>query len=88
MSNTDSPQVKLTYEMVRGFESGGVDMFAKHVHKDFRYITYPRSVGKLDQTGEEWLQELAQNWNVLTGKSKASHFGSYSNIFSPANSLS
>lgn len=57
---TDSPQVKLAHSFIEGFKKGDVDHLAKYLHKDYRCITYPRSIGKPVETREEWLQHIAQ----------------------------
>jgi hypothetical protein len=58
-SASDSPQVKLLYEYRRGFESRNLDNIAKHLHKDFRYICYPRSLNYPEQTKEEWIARFS-----------------------------
>jgi hypothetical protein len=58
-SASDSPQVKLLYEHKRGFESRNLDAIAKNLHKDFRYICYPRSLGYPEQTKEEWITQFS-----------------------------
>ena len=57
--NSDSPQAKLLRECARGFETRALDLIAKPLHKDFRYVPYPKSLGKPEQTKEEWLERYA-----------------------------
>ena len=79
----DSPKIKLMYEVARAFETGDVSFLAKHLHNDYRRITYPRSLAKPDQTGEEWLQEVA---NIWVSDSEASYLLKPPG-YHPANSL-
>lgn len=61
MSNaesSDSPQVKFILELCQAFSKKDIDFVAKNLHKDYRRNTYPRSLGKQDQTKEEWLEEF------------------------------
>jgi len=44
-----------------------MDHIAKHLHKDHRRITYPRSVGKPEQTREEYLQHTSEVVDLWTG---------------------
>jgi hypothetical protein len=55
--SSDSPQIKILLECSQAFQAGNLDVCAKYLHKDFRNVTYPRSLGKPDQTKEEWLEE-------------------------------
>ena len=57
--NSDSPQAKLLRECARGFETRDLDLIAKPLHKGFRYVPYPKSLGKPEQTKEEWLERYA-----------------------------
>lgn len=82
MSNPGSQKVELILKLVRAFEMKNMDFLETHVHKDYRRITYPRSLGKAEQTGEEWLQDSAEIMNLWTGDGKASYTSSYLNLFS------
>ena len=68
--STDSPQVKLIHELVRAFETKDLALFAKYSHDDFRRVNYPRSLGKPDQTKEEWLGGLEKGMSLWTGDGK------------------
>lgn len=87
MSNADSPKVELMLKLARAFETKDTGLLAKHVHKDYHRIIYPRSLGIPEQTGEEWLRNSAESMSLWAGDSKARYSGSYSNLLSPANSL-
>jgi hypothetical protein len=76
----DSPQVKLIRSFVEGFKTGDVDLLAKHLHKDHRRITHPRSLGKPEQTREEWLQHIAEFISLWTDGCQASYNSRYSNL--------
>jgi hypothetical protein len=65
-STSDSPQRKLLYEYKRGLESRNLDIIAKTLHKDFRYIFYPRSMGYPEQTKEEWIARFSGYFAVWT----------------------
>lgn len=64
LENSESPQVKLVNEWGQGFEKRDIDLIAKLLHKDYRHITYPRSLGRPEQTREEWLQHIAGAINI------------------------
>ena len=74
-----SPQVELFYSLAEAYKRKDVNFIAKNLHKDFRRIGYPRSLGKPEQNADEWLKETAEMMNIWTGDSKASHASSYSN---------
>ena len=74
-----SPQVERFYSLAEAYKRKDVNFIAKHLHKDFRRIGYPRSLGKSEQNADEWLKETAEMMNIWTGDSKASHASSYSN---------
>ena len=59
LESTDSPQVKLIHEWGQGFKKRDLDLIAKFLHKDYRHTTYLRSLGRPEQTKEEWLQQFA-----------------------------
>ena len=46
LGSSDSPQVKLTHEWAQTFKTKDIDLIAKTLHKDYRQITYPRSLGR------------------------------------------
>ena len=54
--SSDSPQIKFIQECSRGFKTRDLAILAKNLHKDFRNITYPRSLGQPEQTKEEFLE--------------------------------
>lgn len=75
MSNTettDSPRVQLVRSYCEGFSKKDMDHIGKLLHKDHRRVTYPRSLGKADQTKEEYLKQLAQGMSTWT-ENEASH---------------
>lgn len=57
---TDSPQVQLIRAFCEAFRKRDMSLVAKCLHKDHRRITHPRSVGKPEQTKEEYLQHTAE----------------------------
>lgn len=46
------------HEWGRGFQQRDLGLIAKTLHKDYRHITYPRSLGKPEKTREEWLEQF------------------------------
>jgi hypothetical protein len=64
---TDSPQVRLMHSLVEGFRNKDMDYVAKLLHKDHRRITYPRSIGKPEQTKEEYLQHTREVVGLWVG---------------------
>lgn len=60
MSDSESSQVKLMHEWGHGFVKMDVNIVAKHLHKDYRHIRYPKSLGLPDETRAEYLQNMAK----------------------------
>ena len=44
-------------QIAQAFAKKDVNLIAKRVHKCFRRVIHPRSIGTPDQSGEEWLRE-------------------------------
>lgn len=59
-TNSDSPQVKLMHEWGQGFVKMKVDLIAGYLHKDYRHITYPQSLGMTGETREEYLKHMEE----------------------------
>ena len=57
---TDSPQVKLVRSFCEDFKKRDMSQIAKHLHKDHRRLTYPRSLGKPEQTKEEYIKNTGE----------------------------
>lgn len=63
----ESAQVKFILgEWRQAFEKRDLDLIAKHLHKDYRHTSYPRSLGEPDQTREQWLERFAGILGLLT----------------------
>lgn len=69
---TDSPQVKFVRELTRALQKRDVGFLAKSIHKDYSRIGYPRSMGKPDRTGGEWVRDMTERVDLWTGDSEAS----------------
>jgi hypothetical protein len=41
------------------FQTGDLDLISEALHKDFRNIIYPKSLGRSEETREEWLEQFA-----------------------------
>jgi len=65
--NLNSPQITLINEWNEGFKQMDVDILAKCLHKDFRRVVYPRSIGQPEQNKEEWLKEITAIIGFATG---------------------
>jgi hypothetical protein len=78
--SSDSPQVKLFYECGRGIQTRDLDRVAKALHKDYRYVAYPRSLGKPEQTKEEWLGLYVGIISLWTSDSEVSRVGYSSDL--------
>jgi hypothetical protein len=64
---SDSPQLKFFSECAQVFKKeGDLGSIAGVLHKDFRYIYYPRSLGQPEQTKEEWLEHWTGIINLWT----------------------
>ena len=57
---TDSPQVQLIRSFCEGFKKRDMGHIANCLHKDHRRITYPRSLGKPEQTKEEYIKNTGE----------------------------
>jgi hypothetical protein len=79
MADPESPQMKLLHEITRGFTTGDLVLIAKTLHKDFRGIAYPRSLGHPEKTKEEWIESWAENISLWTTEVKVRYIGCSSN---------
>jgi hypothetical protein len=65
LQTNGSPQLELVRSFLLGIEMGDMKKAGETMHKDYRRITHPQSVGKPVQNKEEYLQhtgELASLW--------------------------
>jgi len=78
-TNLSSPQIKLISDWHDGFTEMNLEIIGKYMHKDFRRLVYPRSIGELELSKEESLKQIsgilgfATGWNV-------GHTPCYSNL--------
>jgi hypothetical protein len=86
--NSDSPQLKLFQECGRGFKTRDLDLIAKTLHKDFRYAPYPKSLGKPEETREEWLEHRARMFSLWAADLEVGYIGYSSDPFPATKSLS
>jgi hypothetical protein len=75
LENPDSPQIKLFHECSRGFRKRHLDVAAETLHKDFRYVPYPRSLGHPEQTKEEFLVYWAGIVSLWADDPEVSYIG-------------
>ena len=64
MSDLDSPQVKYIHEWLQAIQTKDLDHLAKCLPKDYRHTYYPRSLGKPEQTKEEFLEYIAGLYSI------------------------
>ena len=74
---SDSPQAKLFHDGSRGFKTKDLNLIAKVLHKDFRYVAYPRSLGKTEETKEEWLERWTGIISLWDGNLDVSYIGCF-----------
>jgi len=55
-----SPTTKLVLDWGQGFEKRDTDHLAKYLHKDFRHITYPRSLKRPELNKDEWIAQMSE----------------------------
>ena len=60
-------------------------MAVKPLHKDFRRVVHPRSMGHPEQDKDEWRKELTGDFGFATGF-EVGHTPCYSNFLPPAES--
>ena len=65
--NLDSPQIKFWIECDQAFKQMKVDSFANFLHKDFRFVLLPRSLGEPEKTKDVWLEQIKGIIGVVTG---------------------
>ena len=44
-----------------------MDLLAKPLHKDFRRVVYPKSIGHPEQNKEDWMKEITALLGFATG---------------------
>ena len=79
LGSSDSPQVKLIHEWGQGFENRDLSLIAKSLHKDYRHITYPRSLGMPEIAREQWLENFARVISLWTAGQEVSYISRYLN---------
>ena len=81
-ANLSSSQIKLISDWNGGFLEMNVEILGKHLHKDFRRLVYPRSLGEPEQNKEEWLKEITGIMSF--GIRSVGHTTCYSNLLPPS----
>ena len=77
-----SPQMKLYLEWTQAAHEMDVGNMEKHMHKDFRHVVYPRSIGHPEQNKVECLDDSRKHFGIATGFD-AGHTPRYLNLPSP-----
>ena len=65
-TNLDSPQIKLWIEFAQAFKPMNVDSLRKCLHKDFRHVSLPRSIGEPERNKEEWVEAMEGFFKSIT----------------------
>ena len=65
-TSSHSPQVKFILEWLQVIRRKDLDNIAKPLPEDYRNIVYPRSLGRPEQTREEYLEYVAELFNLWT----------------------
>ena len=65
--NLSSPQIQLINEWNDGFATLNVELLVKPLHKDFRRVIYPKSIGLPEQNKEDWTKEITGILGFATG---------------------
>ena len=73
--SSDSLQAKFISECKREFQQRNMGFIANVLHKDFRTVPYPRSLGYPEQTKEEWLEHWAGIMSLWTTDIEVSCIG-------------
>ena len=68
----DSPQVKLMRLLAEGTGKRDLGVLESILHRDFRSVLYPRSLGMPEKTREEWLKNAAEAFDLWTEDCEAS----------------
>ena len=79
--SSNSPQVNLIQEWGQGFHQRDLSLLEKALHKDFHYITYPRSLGRPDRTKEEWLEQFGGVLKLWTAAPVVSYIGCSNSLY-------
>ena len=66
LKTSDSPQIKVLNEWLHGLQTRDMDLIARHLHKGYRNVIHPRSLGKPERTKEEYLKDLVELFNLWT----------------------
>ena len=66
--NLDSifPQFKLWAELEQAARPVNVDSLRKYLHKDFRHVILPRSIGEPERNKEQWVAHMAESFSSIT----------------------
>ena len=75
LETNGSPQLELARSFFLGIEKRDINQVEKTLHKDHRRLTHPRSVGKPEQTKEEYLKHNGEVLSLLTEDCKVSYVG-------------
>jgi hypothetical protein len=85
---SDSPQLKFFRECGQDSKrTGDLGSIANILHKDFRYLAYPRSLGQPEQTKEEWLERWTGIMSLWTTGLDVSYIGATQIAFAATKSL-
>ncbi len=63
--NLNSPQIKLISDWNEGYNQLNVEILEELMHKDFRYLVYPQTIGELETSKEVWIEAVAKLFGYL-----------------------
>jgi len=58
LNYSNSPQMKVVVDFEQGWYNKDVDLLTKHLHKDFRHVIHPGSLGKQPVNAEQWVKDI------------------------------
>jgi hypothetical protein len=73
--SSDSPQTKLLFECSQAVQTGDLSAHVKYLHKDFRNVCYPRSLGRPEETKEDLLERWMGIISLWTDGLDVSYIG-------------
>jgi len=58
LNYSNSPQMKIIADFEQAGYNKDLDLFTKHLHKDFRRVIRPGSLGKQPVNAEQWVKDI------------------------------
>lgn len=81
---TGSPRAQFFAFFLEEYKYKDINRVAQYLHKDHRRITYPKSIGKPDQTKEEYIKHTGEVMNYWADvKASCTYSGAFPANLSP-----